>query len=368
MNITNVLLGDATAESNTTTEAMDIKDVLNYARMDKGNNNLDKRFSWLLGATTLFMKAIGFAGTIMSGLCQIFTALPDYAETAWNKNNCIIGGVFIISAAVFAGAVAVSGNAALAFTSSVQTWNQLRMSASGAGEAALDYLFQSFGKRSETDIPELFRNIAEAHRNTGIAKNLTLGGIALTQGINLHHPSGYEYNVMDLMGADHLNPLTRNVTVMNHTVEAHWWIMPHPVKSNHGVLMHRLPGSHLQNVTDILKRQDALNYDGDGYIQQYGQDTSVENGGSNPDLYFGMDFYDGPEILDNTVGPADQGDGEATQMDADASAYIIQNQSWENCVCFKKDGNWAGTGSMQYSWDQTYNGYSMCYAADCDGA
>lgn len=111
--------------------------------------------------------------------------------------------------------------------------------------------------------------------------------------------------------------------------------------------MRRVPGSHLQNVTDILKRQDALRYDNESIIDQYGQDTSVEAGGSNPNLYFGMDFYDGPEIIDNTVGPADNGDGEATQMDADAATYIIQNQSWENCVCFQKDSNWAGTGNMQ---------------------
>lgn len=58
------------------------------------------------------MKAIGFAGTLMSALCQIFTSTEEYASTTWNKNNCIIGGVFVITAVVFTAAVAATGNAA----------------------------------------------------------------------------------------------------------------------------------------------------------------------------------------------------------------------------------------------------------------
>jgi hypothetical protein len=377
MNITNVILGNATAESNATTEAMQIKEFLNYSGQGTGTDkrDLDKR-SWLLGPITLFMKAIGFAGAIMSGLCQIFTSLPQYEGTAWNQNNCIIGGVFVVSAVVFTAAVAASGNAAVAWSASVQTYNAIYLAVSGASEAAtVSYLLSVFAKRSDTDIPEMFRNIAEAHRNTGIAKNITLGGIALTQGINLHHPSGYEYNVMDLMGADHLNPLTRNVTVMNQTVQANWWIKPHPYKTNSSILIHRLPSSQLRSLNNnITKRQQEvgyndLPYDGpNNLVDQYGGLDSVDDGGSDPDLIFGMDFYDGPAEIGDAVGEPDGGSGEATQLDADMSAYIIDNQSWENCVCFKDNGNWAGTGSMQYTWDQTYNGYSACYAADCDGA
>lgn len=307
----------------------------------------------------------------MSALCQIFTSTEEYASTTWNKNNCIIGGVFVITAVVFTAAVAATGNAAVAWSASVQTWNAIYLNVSGASaEAALTYLLGTMGKRSDMSVSEMFRHIAEAHKSTGIAANVTLGGIALTQGINLHHPSGYEYNIMDLMGADHLNPLTRNVTVMNHTVVADWWIRPHPHKANSSVLVHRLPGSRLRNLTHVVKRQyQGLAYDGSGsYVDQYSDNESVDDGGSDPDLIYGMDFYDGPKEIGDEVGVEDGGDGEATQLDADISTYIIDNQSWENCMCFKDNGNWAGTGSMQYTWDQTYNGYSACYASDCDGA
>jgi hypothetical protein len=74
MNITNVLLGYATAESNATTEAIQIKDFLNYSGTGTGadKRDIEKRWSWLLDPVTLLMKAIGFAGTLMSARCQIF--------------------------------------------------------------------------------------------------------------------------------------------------------------------------------------------------------------------------------------------------------------------------------------------------------
>ncbi|KAJ7816179.1 hypothetical protein B0H13DRAFT_2137146 [Mycena leptocephala] len=50
----------------------------------------------------------------------------------------------------------------------------------------------------------------------------------------------------------------------------------------------------------------------------------------------------------------------------DMARDIVARQAWDTCVCEKAGNTWISTGSIQMSWDNTYNGYSPCWNPDCD--
>ncbi|KAJ7927747.1 hypothetical protein B0H13DRAFT_1024129 [Mycena leptocephala] len=50
----------------------------------------------------------------------------------------------------------------------------------------------------------------------------------------------------------------------------------------------------------------------------------------------------------------------------DMAKDIVARQAWDTCVCEKTQNTWISTGSIQMSWDNTYNGYSPCWKPNCD--
>jgi hypothetical protein len=93
------------------------------------------------------------------------------------------------------------------------------------------------------------------------------------------------------------------------------------------------------------------------------------DGGAGP-LYYGFDSYapNGNSALAWDMGLDDSGDQQGFQEAYDAVyEQVSGDQIWDSCVCMEENGQWTNTGSLQYSWDNQYNGYSECWAANCDG-
>lgn len=86
-------------------------------------------------------------------------------------------------------------------------------------------------------------------------------------------------------------------------------------------------------------------------------------------LYYGFQQYDDAESgalgWDAAMANVDQ-NGFVTDLNA-ITQTVADGPSWDTCICYMENGQWYSTGSLQYSWDNTYNGFSNCWAANCGG-
>lgn len=92
--------------------------------------------------------------------------------------------------------------------------------------------------------------------------------------------------------------------------------------------------------------------------------------GAPEEIYYGWDLYGSQSAIDEFE------DDEGTTYDASNGFIngmiamgedIYNQQAWDTCVCQETNNQWISTGSLQLSWDGTYNGYSPCWNANCDG-
>ena len=86
-------------------------------------------------------------------------------------------------------------------------------------------------------------------------------------------------------------------------------------------------------------------------------------------LYYGINTYNPSEnsAFDQDMGMGN-GNSNGFYEAVDAVANQIESDNvWYSCVCTQENGQWVSTGSLQYSWDNKYNGYSDCFAKNCDG-
>ncbi|CZR54917.1 uncharacterized protein PAC_04802 [Phialocephala subalpina] len=91
---------------------------------------------------------------------------------------------------------------------------------------------------------------------------------------------------------------------------------------------------------------------------------------SEPTIYVGGDIYTTNEVsaLEWDLGTANsENNGFADYYD-EVVKDMNNEQVWEQCACYMENNQWTATTSIQYSWDNTYNGYSELWNTDCDGA
>lgn len=96
-------------------------------------------------------------------------------------------------------------------------------------------------------------------------------------------------------------------------------------------------------------------------------DTTGSYYGEPAALYYGIDLY-GPDQSDAwawDAGMANVDYNGFVQFMNVVTADMIYNQAWVGCLCNMENGVWFSTGSLQFSWANTYNGYSQCWAANC---
>lgn len=83
-------------------------------------------------------------------------------------------------------------------------------------------------------------------------------------------------------------------------------------------------------------------------------------------MYYGFDLYGTKSQINEYE--ADLGitwDDQNAMIPAieQMSNDIVRKAAWDTCICEQVKGNWISTGSLQMSWDNTYNGYSPCWVS-----
>ncbi|KAF8854584.1 hypothetical protein BDZ45DRAFT_676876 [Acephala macrosclerotiorum] len=94
------------------------------------------------------------------------------------------------------------------------------------------------------------------------------------------------------------------------------------------------------------------------------------SGDSEPTIYVGGDVYATNEVsaLEWDLGTANSENNGFGDYYDEVTEDMNNEQVWEQCACYMENNQWTATTSIQYSWDNTYNGYSECWNTDCDGA
>jgi hypothetical protein len=86
-------------------------------------------------------------------------------------------------------------------------------------------------------------------------------------------------------------------------------------------------------------------------------------------MYYGFDLYGTKaqvdEFQDDLGSTFDDQNGFVPSIEAMANGIVTAN-AWDTCVCQMTQNTWISTGSIQMSWDNTYNGYSQCFKPNCD--
>jgi hypothetical protein len=96
------------------------------------------------------------------------------------------------------------------------------------------------------------------------------------------------------------------------------------------------------------------------------------NAGEPSGLYYGYDLYGSNADINEFEADLGTSD-DATNGFIDAGLQLgndyINDNAWDMCVCQQTaETDWVATGSLQLTWDGSYNGYSPCWNADCDDA
>lgn len=375
-NITENIHGPATKESNASTEALSIasyfgksaKRVTNTnitysnltATVDNNSTTIDKRFIVGLGAVTVFFAAVGVTGVFGLALCTAITYWPGYTTNPTGTAVCVGSAIMVMTAMTFSGCIALAGYTSTALTAMSQTWSFVQLVLNGLSSTYLAPLAGYFvkAKRSGIDLETL--------------KHAVVYGLHMNQSISLIGPAGLNYTLYHLLAANQTQPLVISGSKFGLNQTTHIWLGEHPSNSSRVIFHTKYPAQENNATWNMLRKQQKVKRqfegsDDDGDVGEY-QGGNLDYP-TDPDWYMGLDFYAynaAGIIADYFSGDSDNGG--LGWFDAQAIGYTWGYQAWETCVCFQYEGQWIATGSMQASWDETYNGYSECFNADCDGA
>ncbi|KAK6981556.1 hypothetical protein R3P38DRAFT_2808034 [Favolaschia claudopus] len=234
---------------------------------------------------------------------------------------------------------------------------------------------------TQTEILRRSKNPEFAAYYHAMLQNLTLPGAR-------HHSSGKTVTLWDLARANSTHPITllhdHPAFKANHSHAVNAWSTMPDLNSGKPRLHFTVsfpyadpptpssdPDLENRQVTSILGcgPPTATNWVSLGQVQE-----CVRPGGSVPSnapatMYYGFDLYgtkaEIQEYQADLGTKFDKSNGFEQSM-VDMSLDIVERQAWDTCVCQQAQGNWISTGSIQMSWDNTYNGFTPCFNPNCD--
>jgi hypothetical protein len=333
INVNNATQHEPTQASNATTESMSIKDVI--ASHSMNTIKLDKRFVFGWAAVAAFWKGIGFASKLFSTACIATSTF--FSGTKANTAVCVL--------ATISGAVDLASGLI----------NTLRTSGGAVGTVTSNS-YTSYNVYTQGNGYEAWNNVKRDANDPLHAWLQSHSG--------LRHAHGRNHTNLEILTANESHPV-----IWHHPVsgaEGATWVVPHPFNSSRNIVtvkptLRRAVKNENHNQKE--KRDGCIGEDNGEYTICESRQV-IE-----PSAIVGLDMYGGPGPdwnVDNAVGgegSARNGEGQFMSL---ASGSVNEYQSWENCLCFQDDNTWVGTGSVQYTWDGVYNGYSTCWAAECD--
>jgi hypothetical protein len=206
--------------------------------------------------------------------------------------------------------------------------------------------------------------------------NSTLGSLNMTM---FHQGSKYLYHAADGHPVSLAHIFRANAThplhvyqhglyeTQNRTVRM-WPDINNSTSRLRVNMLAKIPYASNSDTNGTLKKRQCE-------TQQVGQGTyevcdgPPANGGPE-DMYYGWDLYGTKKAIDEFEDDEgttyDNSNGFVNGMLAMGND-IYDRQAWDTCVCQESNNQWIATGSLQLSWDNTYNGYSPCWNANCDG-
>ncbi|KAJ7908713.1 hypothetical protein B0H13DRAFT_2331217 [Mycena leptocephala] len=326
------------------------------------------------GFFTWAKSLLKFVPSAFSTIVGIF-GLVDCAWE-WKKNGATVPG----------GLACVLGAITTAY--GIGEFLQLRAAASLATAATNAHELQTIVDRtfSEAGTQYTFGRRANPRFEAAVTKyhsliqNLTLPGVR-------HHASGKDVTFWDVARANSTHPITvlhsNRAFKANHSHAVNVWSSVGNPGSGIPRFHFMVPFPYGSNTTSTttsseLRRQapppacpGAENHD----LGQGSEQICHPNGIPPPNpnapgaMYYGFDLYGTKaqvdEFQDDLGSTFDDQNGFVPSIEAMANGIVTAN-AWDTCVCQMTQNTWISTGSIQMSWDNTYNGYSQCFKPNCD--
>jgi hypothetical protein len=232
-----------------------------------------------------------------------------------------------------------------------------------------------------------------------------------------HHASGKDVTLWDVARANSTHPITvlhnHPALKANHSHAVNVWSSVHNPDSGNPRLHFTVPFSYGSNSTstststpsELRRRQNGLPSGTLGTAATVGTTAAVATSAmhhattttlqaalpsgcislgqaeecSRPGstvpakapatMYYGFDLYgtkaEIQEFQADLGTTYDEKNGFEPAI-VDMAKDIVARQAWDTCVCEKTQNTWISAGSIQMSWDNTYNGYSPCWNPNCD--
>ncbi|KAJ4855926.1 hypothetical protein T069G_09294 [Trichoderma breve] len=334
--------------------------------MTRLNTSNQKRFFGALFANAaLWFSGISFAGQLFNAACQITNQFNQHSV---GRPVCI--GASILTAMGGGSNLWQAWNTAQTAVTRTPSFNDYGVWQTGSG---YQVELQGLSDRSTSDFDweSEMPGMLHGYEN----RNLTW---AEFYGANITHPGSYYYDG------------SRGGIAM----PIQFFHQPHPTNASRMTthLGVDLTGKSIRKREMVLRKRQNPNDqntwcnggpsvatfgppENDVPAWEVGYCDEDDNSGESADggagaLYYGFDSYAPNEnsALGWDMGLDDSGDQQGFQEAYDAVyEQVSGDQIWESCVCMQENGQWTNTGSLQYSWDDTYNGYSECWNANCDG-
>ncbi|KAJ6505002.1 hypothetical protein C8R45DRAFT_1180948 [Mycena sanguinolenta] len=330
-------------------------------------------FSWassLLKWVPAFKTAIGALGLGVCTWSWIKKGITVEGATA-----CVLGGV---STLLGVGGIYQARIAASLATATTNANFELVEVARSWAEA---------GTQTELRRTENYAFSAAYH---ALLQNMTIPGAR-------HQVSGKAVTLWDVARANATHPITvlhnHPAFEANHSHAVNVWSSVHNLNSGMPRLHLTVPFSYASNITststatpsEIRRRQTVATShqptttnvpaavesgcSGLGQVEECSQAGSTVPPGAPSTMYYGFDLYgtkaDIQEFQDDLGTTYDEQNGFEPAIVA-MTDDIVARQAWDTCVCGMTQNTWVSTGSIQMSWDDTYNGYSPCWNANCD--
>ncbi|KAJ7864931.1 hypothetical protein B0H13DRAFT_2562833 [Mycena leptocephala] len=346
-------------------------------------------FSW---AKSL-LKWVPYASTAIGlfGLGECIWEWATKGATISGATACVLGGITTVygiagmyQANVAASLATATTNANFALVDVTRSWAQ-------AG--------------TQTDLARRAVNPTFSEAYHALLQNWTLPGAR-------HHASGKAVTLWDVARANSTHPITvlhnHPAFKANHSHAVNVWSSVHNPDSGYPRLHFTVPFPHASNRTStsastpsgLRRRQNGLSTLGTSAIigtagtavTRQATTTSLQAalpsgcislgeaeecsrpGSTVPPkapatMYYGFDLYGTKakiqEFQADLGTTYDEKNGFKPAL-VDMANDIVARQAWDTCVCEKTQDTFISTGSIQMSWDNTYNGYSPCWNANCD--
>ncbi|KAJ6512825.1 hypothetical protein C8R45DRAFT_327811 [Mycena sanguinolenta] len=344
-------------------------------------------FSW---AKSL-LKWVPYASTAIGlfGLGECIWEWATKGASIPGATSCVLGGITtlygiggIYQASVAASLATATTNANFELVDVTRTWAQIG---------------------TQTEVVRRAENSTFLAAYHALLRNMTIPGAR-------HHASGQDVTLWDVARANSTHPITvlhhHRAFKANHSHAVNVWSSMHNLDSGMPRLHFTVPFPYASNTTSNststpseLRRRQGL---GSGTIGTsatlattlQANPTSAQaaipsgcihlgeavectkTGSAVPakapaTMYYGFDLYGTKAKIQEfqaDLGTTYDEENGFEPAIVDMAKDIVARQAWDTCVCEQVQGTFISTGSIQMSWDNTYNGYSPCWNTNCDNA